>query len=63
MNHKTLTIEEKKVKRQKKNEKYLSNSETLERKQEIDRIYKQKRRRQDQLIRRDLLTLLTDTAI
>ena len=62
MPRQALTIEERKAKKQENNRKYFSNAQALQRKRETDRIRKQERRRQDQLIRRDPLAGLADAA-
>jgi len=62
MPRKALSKEERKLKEQEKYQKRILNAEALEKKRERDRVRKQLRKQQGQLIRRDPLALLADVA-
>jgi len=58
-----LTIEQKRANQRRRNEKYISDPEKLQRKREIDRLRKQERRRREQITLLDPLALLADAAM
>jgi hypothetical protein len=60
MPRQALSKEEQRVKRQEEHRRYIANPEALQRRRGRDRLRKREKRRQDQLIRRDPLSLLAD---
>src|SRR2546423_7029404 len=48
MPQRALTIEEKRLRKRKENQKFFSNPEALKRKREVDRVRKQQRRQEEQ---------------
>lgn len=62
MPRQALSKEERKIKEQEKYRKRISNPEALEKKRERDRLQKQLKKQQNQLLRRDPLALLADVA-